>query len=86
MLTGNAEIVKKLLESGAKNSISDLNGATPFLYAALNNNPVCNFFDLVSSLSHQICCYNLKNFHRKKTSRLAVLFLMNINKLKLAHF
>ena len=37
---GNATIVKHFLDFGAKLSVSDVNGATPFLYAALNNNPV----------------------------------------------
>nr|CAB3256533.1 inversin-like [Phallusia mammillata] len=34
---GNTQIVKSLLSVGAKNSITDSNGATPLLYAALNN-------------------------------------------------
>jgi len=36
---GNVAIVEHLLHKGAKSSISDSNGATPLLYAALNNNP-----------------------------------------------
>ncbi|CAK8671687.1 uncharacterized protein LOC143465350 isoform X2 [Clavelina lepadiformis] len=36
---GNTEIVKLLLSFGAKNKISDGNGATPLLYAALHNKP-----------------------------------------------
>jgi len=37
---GNSTIVKLLLSTGANNSISDENGATPLLYAALHNKSV----------------------------------------------
>lgn len=44
MNTGNTQIVKLLLSVEAKNSITDSNGATPLLYAALNNHSVGSNF------------------------------------------
>ena len=39
-MLGNSNIVQLLLSAGANNSISDENGATPLLYAALHNKSV----------------------------------------------